>query len=97
MTEKERAPLYYSDSITALLPIFYVAWADAVLGPAERKYIQEKITGLSFLSEEERRLVLSWTDPAAPPPQWVFHRWLEEIRLRAGDLSELERRDLASL
>lgn len=97
MTEKERAPLYYSDSITALLPIFYVAWADAVLGPAERRYIQQKITGLSFLSDEERRLVLSWTDPSVPPPQWVFHRWLEEIRLRAGDLSELEKRDLASL
>ena len=87
----------YSDRVTALLPMLYVAWSDAVLGPSEISLIHKKINELQFLNGQERDLIHSWTDPENAPDERVFHQWLVEIKLRAAHLDIDERIGLAEL
>jgi acyl-CoA oxidase len=87
----------YSDGVAGMLPIFYVAWADAVLSPSEMEYIHERIRGMVFLEGSEKELLLEWVDPANPPADDVFDSWLQEMRARGSALGKGQRRSLAEL
>jgi acyl-CoA oxidase len=62
------------------LPAFYVVWSDAVLTPSEIKTIQNVIHNQRWLSDEEKKFLLTQVDPASPPTAEQLKKWLDEIR-----------------
>src|SRR6478609_9088219 len=62
------------------LPLLYMVWEDAVLTPSEIKSLNQVISGLTWLTEEEKKILLSQIDPSSPPYPDVFKGWLNEIR-----------------
>lgn len=65
----------YSPGVLSVLPLFYVGWADSVLGPSEQKLILDKIEKMPHLSESDKVLLKSWTDQNNPPSEEVFKNW----------------------
>lgn len=87
----------YSPQLTALLPLYYIGWSDAVLGPSEVKFIQQKVKGYHWLSEEDRQQLVAWTDPQSPPSDEVQAEWAAQIQQAAGALDDKERKSLIKL
>lgn len=62
------------------LPVIYVAWSDTVLSPEEIQTLTRSIQEQSWLSESDRKILLSQLDPSRPPSPDEFKNWLTEIR-----------------
>ena len=73
--------------LAALLPLFYVAWADGVLGPTELAEARAAATRIGELSEEDRAQLDAWLDPQSPPDAVTYHRWGRALRHAAGRLA----------
>src|SRR5690348_5093758 len=67
-------------NLFVFLPIFYVAWSDTVLTPAEISTLQNLIEGQSWLKGDEKKFLLEQLDPASPPSPDDFKSWLIEIK-----------------
>lgn len=87
----------YSSGVISLLPLFYVGWSDSVLGPSERKLIMENINSMNHLNNDEKKLLISWTDQANPPSPEVFKSWIQHIKIYSQDLDLDQKDDLISL
>lgn len=87
----------YSPQVSALIPLFYVGWSDAVLGPSEVRLIQEKIKAFNWLSEDDVNLLLSWANPQQPPSDELQQSWADSIRQAADKLNNSERQSLVDL
>ena len=83
--------------IISVLPIFYVGWADSVLSPSEVKLIHKKINSFDFLSNEEKKMIVKWTDPANPPEEAVFKKWVNAMKQSAKSMPMDKRVGLAEL
>lgn len=83
--------------LMSVLPLFYVGWADSVLGPSEFDFIHDKIHNLEFLSPEEQELMISWTRPNQPPEESTFQWWITEMRRHAINLNDLEKKSLVEI
>jgi acyl-CoA oxidase len=70
------------------LPMLYMVWEDAVLTPSEIKNLQQLITELQWLTEEEKKMLLAQIDPSSPPSPDEFKEWLNEIRTAANGARE---------
>ncbi len=77
----------YSPGIISVLPLFYIGWSDSVLSPSEMKMIQDQINQMTFLSKEEQKTLLKWTDQKNPPDEETFKNWLIEIKKEAAKLN----------
>lgn len=75
----------YSPGIISVLPLFYIGWSDSVLSPSELKRIQNIISDMPFLTEEEQEQLIKWTDRQHPPSEQNFEEWLHVIREHAKD------------
>ncbi len=70
----------YSPGVLSVLPLFYVGWADSVLGPSEQNLILDKIDKMPHLSEHDKMLLKSWTDQNNPPSEEVFKTWRNSLK-----------------
>lgn len=87
----------YSSGILSVLPIFYVGWSDSVLSPSEMKTIQAFIDGLPHLTEEDKKLLQSWTDQRNPPNKETFAEWKHILQTHASDFDLSTRQNLAEI
>lgn len=87
----------YSAGILSVLPIFYVGWSDSVLSPSEMKTIQAFIDGLPHLTDEDKKLLQSWTDQRNPPSKETFAEWKNTLQTHAVDLDLSTRQNLAEI
>ena len=87
----------YSPGVMSLLPLYYVGWSDSVLSPSEVKLIFKKIEELPFLSQEDKKLLMQWSDPQSPPSPQLFKQWVRLIRETSLAMKSNERRSLAEL
>ncbi len=87
----------YSPGVLSVLPLFYVGWADSILGPSEMQIIRDQIQKMDFLSSEDKILLISWTDQRKQPDEETYKIWLEEIKSNAKDLALHKRKTLAEL
>jgi acyl-CoA oxidase len=72
--------VHNNPDLYVFLPVFYMVWSDAVLTPSEIKVIQNIIHNQRWLSDEEKKFLLTQVDPASPPSAEQLKNWLEEIR-----------------
>ncbi len=87
----------YSPGVLSLLPLYYVGWADSLLSPAEVKLIRNKISKLSFLEADDKKLLLKWADPAHPPQHQLFRQWGAILRRAAAELPRTQKQSLVEL
>ncbi len=80
--------------ILSVLPIFYVGWSDSVLSPSEMKTIQALIENLPHLTEEDKKLLQSWTDQRNPPDKETFAEWTNVLQQHVSRLDGSERKHL---
>ncbi len=90
-------PIKLTPGLMSVLPIFYVGWADTVLSPSEIKWIHQKLKSFDFLSDEEKKLIIKWTDPTNPPGEEVFKEWVNSMKKAAKKMSLEKRISLAEL
>lgn len=64
----------------AFLPVFYAAWSDTLLTPSELRVLTSGIGAQSWLTDEEKSLLLSQLNPTSPPRPDELKDWLAEIR-----------------
>lgn len=70
----------YSPAVLSLMPLIYTAWADRVLTPSEVRVLRKQANDLEFLTEDDKSLLLDWTDPIRPPSPYLFKYWEIELR-----------------
>ncbi len=80
--------------ILSVLPIFYVGWSDSVLSPSEMKTIQALIENLPHLTEEDKKLLQSWTDQRNPPDKETFAEWTKVLQQHVSRFDGSERKHL---
>jgi len=80
--------LQSNPSLYVFLPLFYTVWYDAVLTPSEISAIERLITSQTWLTEAERKFLLSQVDPASPPSPDELMNWRDEISKVIGSSEE---------
>ncbi len=88
---------HYSPGVLSLIPLFYVGWADNVLSPTEIGLIRKHIDSFDFLSEKDKKLLASWSNPKKVPSPQLFKEWVELIRAAAQSVSPEGKQSLAKL
>lgn len=86
-----------SPGIQAMLPLLYAAWADRHLNLKEIHFLRKKANDLPFLTDADKKMLLSWTDPARPPERELFQQWQTMGRNAAELLPEDRKASLAEL
>lgn len=66
-------------SLYVFLPLFYTVWSDAVLTPSEFNTLEGLINSQAWLTESERKFLLTQLDPATPPSPDELMQWREVI------------------
>jgi acyl-CoA oxidase len=87
----------FSSEINLLLPMFYIAWSDAVLGPSEIALLEARLLDAEWLNEEDKSLVSTWSNPLNPPSEELMSVWASSIRAAAENMNTEEKISLASL
>ncbi|AEI48674.1 acyl-CoA dehydrogenase family protein [Runella slithyformis] len=83
--------------ILSVLPIFYVGWSDSVLSPSEMQTIQALIENLPHLTEEDKKLLQSWTDQRHPPNRETFAEWKHILQNHVAEIDLSARRNLTEI
>ena len=93
------APLLskYSPGVLSLLPLYYIGWADSVLSPSEVNLIRDKVKELDFLTDDDKKLLLKWWNPASPPSHHLFKEWISILQKAAQELPQNKKRSLVDL
>lgn len=65
--------------LQAFIPLFYLVWSDDLLTQKEFATIQKFISDLSWLSPEEKQLLLSRLDISNPPSRSELTQWKLDI------------------
>lgn len=86
-----------SNGILSILPLIYVGWSDSVLSPSEMSQIQNKITEMSHLTDEDKDYLNKCMDPVKPPTDQEFKFWGKEIKRAAKDLNEGQKYSLVDM
>ena len=87
----------FSAGIQAMLPLLYAAWADRHLNLKEIHALRKRANDLPFLTDHDKKVLLSWTDPARPPEREMFQQWQTMGRNAAEQLPEDRAASLAEL
>ena len=80
-----------------MLPLFYAAWADRHLNLKELNSLRKRAAQLPFLTDEDKAVLLEWSDPAKPPSREEFQRWQTLGRNAAERLPQDRKASLAEL
>ncbi|MEM9527122.1 MAG: acyl-CoA dehydrogenase family protein, partial [Bacteroidota bacterium] len=86
-----------SPGIQAMLPILYAAWADRHLNLKEINALRKRAGDLPFLSDDDKKILLAWSDPARPPERELFQQWQTMGRSAAERLPQDRTASLAEL
>jgi acyl-CoA oxidase len=84
--DPETIPMDYLQHLKAnphlytFLPIFYVAWSDTLLTPAETRSLRDFINAQTWLNEMDKVVLLQQLNPASPPSPDEFKSWLVAIQ-----------------
>lgn len=95
MPTRQNLPL--SPGILSIIPILYVAWSDSILSPSEMQMIHKNISQLDFLTKDEKKYILAFSDPKSPPSEDVFRQWQKALRMAASSVSPAKASSLVSL
>lgn len=87
----------YSTGVLSVLPIFYVGWSDSVLSPSEMKTIQEYINNIPHLTDEDKKILVSWADPRNPPDEKTFNSWANVLHNSAHLIDKDKRKSLVKI
>ncbi|MEL6275838.1 MAG: acyl-CoA dehydrogenase family protein, partial [Bacteroidota bacterium] len=87
----------FSPGIQAMLPLLYAAWADRHLNIKEINALRKLAAQLPFLTDEDKAILLEWSDPAHPPERERFKQWEIEGRRAAAALPSDRPASLAEL
>ena len=97
MSTKEIEKENFSPGILSMLPLFYVGWSDSVLSPSEMKVIHKTLEDFPFLTDDDRKYLVKWTNPLHPPSDKIFKSWAREIRKYSQDIPYQKKHSLADL
>ena len=99
MNQQPMLPQQFTElpALLPFLPMLYVAWADAVLTPAEIKHISTQIDAQSWLKTSEKAILKRWLDPANPPSPRELKEWLHIIKNSATNINIQTKQTLANL
>ncbi|MEN0003446.1 MAG: acyl-CoA dehydrogenase [Bacteroidota bacterium] len=75
----------YSPAIQSLIPLLYAAWSDQVLSPSEVRALKAKGYKLSFLTDEDREVLLHWTNPKQRPTRQLSKYWELQMQQSIAD------------
>lgn len=89
--------LQANPALYSFLPMFYMAWADAVLTPGEVSSLQSIIEKQHTLKADERAFLLSFLDPKDPPTPNELKSWLKTIRESSDRISEKEKKSVVEI
>jgi len=89
--------LQANPALYSFLPMFYMAWADAVLTPGEVTQLRGIIEKQAKLTAEERTFLLSFLDPKDPPTPNELKSWLATIRESSDRISETEKKGVVAI
>lgn len=81
----------------SFLPIFYMAWADAVLTPSEITRIRDLVDKQVWLTEAEREFLLSNLNPMNPPSPDELKGWLFEITKYSSEFTSTMKTSLVEM
>lgn len=84
----------YSPQIMALIPLYYVGWSDAVLSPSEIQLIRDKIEAFDWITEEDKQLLMAWTDPKQVPTAALYQDWADCLKEALPNMNGQERQSL---
>lgn len=80
MVHSINSPILASNPrLYSFFPLFYMAWADAVLLPSEILAIDSYIKRQNWLSQEENDFLRSFLDPKNPPSPYELKNWKQKI------------------
>ena len=90
---------YFHDNphLFSFLPILYMVWADAVLTPSEVLKIRDLVDQQVWITQEDKKFIMTYLDPKNPPAPERLKRWLEEITKVSGNLSKEMKRSLVDI
>lgn len=79
-TKTNSTTIYMKNTkLQAFIPLFYLVWSDDLLTQKEFATIQKFISDLSWLSPEEKQLLLSRLDISNPPSRSELTQWKLDI------------------
>ncbi|MEQ9307420.1 MAG: acyl-CoA dehydrogenase [Marinoscillum sp.] len=81
----------------SFLPIMYMVWADAILTPSEILKIRDLVDQQVWVTEKDRKFLLSQLDPQNPPSPEALKDWLSEIRRVASSLTSDMKQSLVDI
>jgi len=87
----------HSAQVAALIPLFYIAWCDSVLGPSEVKLIRDKINSFDWLTEVDKEQLMQWSDPRNPPSEDLQFEWAKRIKNTVPHTNSEERQSLVNI
>ena len=97
MSASSMQKIQYTPGLMAVLPLFYVGWADGILSPGESQKIRDKLNNLKFLTAEEKAIALNWSEPTNPPRDETYQEWQKIILKHCKDSNEDEKNSLINL
>lgn len=97
MSNTDNKQSKFSPGVLSMLPMFYVGWSDSVLSPTEMKVIHKQLDALEFLTEEDRKYLINFTDPTNPPSHDVFKEWVREIKKYSCEIDDNKKTSLVNL
>jgi acyl-CoA oxidase len=65
--------------LLVFVPLFYTVWSDSILTPSEISVLEGLLTSQDWLSEQERKFLLSKIDPKQPPSVDELNTWKTAI------------------
>jgi len=93
----EHNPNPITPGVLSMLPLFYIGWSDSVLSPSEVKLIHERLSELSFLTQDEKEYLIKYNDPKNPPGPEVFKQWVTTMKNYAHILTPGDKKTLAEM
>jgi hypothetical protein len=65
--------------LLVFVPLFYTVWSDSILTPSEVSTLEGLLTSQQWLTETERKFLLTKIDPKQPPSVEEFNSWKAAI------------------
>jgi acyl-CoA oxidase len=87
----------YSAGISSVLPLFYVGWSDSVLSPSEMSLIRNHVQKMPFLTEDDKKILIAWTNPKNPPSESDFKAWIAQMMAFSSKNESIQTIDLVHL
>ena len=98
MSRYLQSPVFQNNpALYSFIPMFYMAWADAVLTPGEIIELRKIIDDQSWLTPHEIDFLLSFIDPSLPPSPDELKSWMVEIKKSSTTISSKDKRTLVQV